>query len=43
LRQNNRDAISNVLVTWKSDFSEPERNSFFSWKGDFSNRKGDAF
>jgi len=43
VRQNNLDAISSVLVTWKGDFSEPVRNSFFSWKGDFSNRKGDSF
>ena len=42
-RQNNLHAISSDMVTWKSDFSEPERKRFFSWKGDFSNQKGDAF
>ena len=35
-RQNNPDAISSVMATWRSDFSKLERNYFFRWKGDFS-------
>jgi len=35
-RQNNLDEISSVLATWKSNFSEPDRNQFVILKGDFS-------
>jgi hypothetical protein len=34
--QNNLDSITSDLATWKSFFTERERNCFISWKGDFS-------
>ena len=34
-RQNNLDAISSVLATWKSEFSESESNRFFQLKKRF--------
>jgi len=42
-RHNNVDSILSVLVTWISDFSEPERNCFFQFKKRLSESERTSF